>query len=161
MKSTLSKLVMVWVLLISPLAVAESPLKINEATEQHKKAYDEYFIQNHEKHIQQVADLVAFPTLAMAPEHAPDLKKAGEYLIKQLSDIGMKKATYHPAEGFPFVTAEWMEAKGQPTVIFYGHFDVQPVDKSRWDSDPFKADIRDKKMYGREGQRTIRATSLP
>jgi acetylornithine deacetylase/succinyl-diaminopimelate desuccinylase-like protein len=134
---------------LASFAVAETPLKLHEATEQQQKAYDEYFIQNHDKHLQQVADLVAFPTLAMVPEHASDLKKAGEYLITQLSDIGMKEAKYHPADGFPLVTAEWMEAKEQPTVIFYGHFDVQPVDKSRWDSDPFKADIRDNKVYGR------------
>ena len=107
---------------LASFAVAEVPLKLHEATEQQNTAYDEYFIQNHDKHIQQVADLVTFPTLAMVPEHAPDLKKAGGYLIKQLSDAGMKEATYHPAEGFPLVTAEWMEAKGQPTVIFYGHF---------------------------------------
>ena len=61
---------------ISSFALAESALKLHEATEQQHKAYDEYFIQNHDKHIQQVADLVAFPTLAMVPENAPGFKKS-------------------------------------------------------------------------------------
>jgi acetylornithine deacetylase/succinyl-diaminopimelate desuccinylase-like protein len=61
----------------------------------------------------------------------------------------MKKATYHPADGFPLVTAEWMEADGQPTVVFYGHYDIQPVVKERWNTDPYVTEIKDNKMYGR------------
>ena len=124
-------------------------LEINRASDEQLKAYDDFFKENHKRHIQEVIDLVAFPTLAMIPEHADDLIKAGEFLKKKMTAIGMENATVHPAGGFPLVTAEWMGAKGQPTVVFYGHFDGQPVDASRWDSDPFKAEIRDNKLYGR------------
>ncbi len=136
-------------LIFSSWAIAETPFKVNKASEQQTKAYDAYFNKHENKHLKQVSDLVAFPTLAMVPAHAPDLKKAGDYLVKELTAIGMKKATYHPADGFPIVTAEWMEAKNQPTVIFYGHFDVQPVVKEQWNTNPYKAEIKDNKMYGR------------
>ena len=121
----------------------------NKASAEQVGAYDAYFNTNHDKHINMVKELVAFPTLAMVPENAADLKKAGEYLVNVLEELGFDGATYHPAGGFPLVTAEWMKAEGQPTVLFYGHFDVQPVDKSRWDSDPFKAEIRGNRLYGR------------
>lgn len=124
-------------------------LTLNQATDKQLAAYDTWFTENHKRHLGEVAGLVAIPTLAMDPKHADDLMKAGAYLKERLTAIGMKNATIHPAGGFPLVTAEWMEAKDQPTVVFYGHFDVQPVDPSRWDSDPFKATIRDGKLYGR------------
>jgi acetylornithine deacetylase/succinyl-diaminopimelate desuccinylase-like protein len=123
--------------------------EVNHASDEQLVAYDKFFTENEERYLKEVADLVAFPTLAMDPERAGELVKAGEYLKKKLTDIGMENATVHPADGLPLVTAEWNGAMGQPTVLFYGHFDIQPVNKDRWDSDPFKAEIRDEKMYGR------------
>ena len=124
-------------------------IKVKHASDEQVKAYDAWFTKNEERHLKEVAELVAFPTLAMVVENAKDLIKAGEYLKAKLDAVGMAKATVHPGDGFPLVTAEWTGAEGQPTVLFYGHYDVQPADASRWDSDPFKAEIRDGKMYGR------------
>ncbi len=130
-------------------AAAGELLEVNHASDEQIKAYDAWFTENEERHLKDVADLVAFPTLAMVAENAEDLVKASEFLKEKLTASGMDNATVHPADGFPLVTAEWTGAKGQPTVLFYGHHDVQPVDASRWDSDPFKAEIRDGRMYGR------------
>jgi len=138
-----------FVLIFQITANAQEPLALNSGSAAQLEAYSKFFEENKARHLRQVADLIAIPTLAMVPDHAPDLKKAGEYLVNRLNDLGMEKAEYHPADGFPLVTAEWMHAEGQPTVVFYGHFDVQPADASRWKSDPFEADIRDNKMYGR------------
>jgi acetylornithine deacetylase/succinyl-diaminopimelate desuccinylase-like protein len=124
-------------------------IEINHASDDQLSTYDKWFTENEERHLKEVSDLVAFQTLAMDPGKAGELVKAGEYLKKKLTDIGINNATVHPGDGLPMVTAEWTGAKGQPTVLFYGHFDVQPADKSRWDSDPFKAEIRGDKMYGR------------
>ena len=124
-------------------------IEVNHATDEQLAAYDKWFTENEERHLKEVADLVAFPTLAMNPQNADDLKKAGEFLKNKLTDIGMKQATVHPGDGYPLVTAEWTGADGQPTVLFYGHFDAQPAYPERWESDPWKADIRDGKMYGR------------
>ena len=130
-------------------ATHQDALELERATDEQLAAYSQFFEDNKDAHLQQVAELVAFPTLAMIPENAPDLEKAGQYLVERITEIGMENAAYHPAGGFPLVTAEWMQAEGQPTVVFYGHFDVQPVVPERWDSDPFNAEIRDNKMYGR------------
>jgi acetylornithine deacetylase/succinyl-diaminopimelate desuccinylase-like protein len=124
-------------------------LEVNHASEAQLAAYDAWFTENEERHLKEVADLVAFPTLAMDPEKAGELVKAAEYLKEKLAALGMENPTVHPADGLPLVTAEWTGAEGQPTVLFYGHFDVQPADPARWDSDPWKAEVRDGKMYGR------------
>ena len=124
-------------------------LELNHATDEQLNSYDTWFSENEDRHLKDVADLVAFPTMAMVPDNADDLIKAGEFLQQKLTDVGLANATVHPADGFPLVTAEWTGVDNQPTVLFYGHFDVQPVDASRWDSDPFKAEIRDGRMYGR------------
>lgn len=93
-------------------------LEVNNASDEQLAAYDAWFTGNEERHLQEVADLVAFPTLAMDPEKGEELVKAAEYLKKKLDAIGMKKAKVHPADGLPLVTAEWTGAKGQPTVLF-------------------------------------------
>jgi acetylornithine deacetylase/succinyl-diaminopimelate desuccinylase-like protein len=123
-------------------------VKFNRASAAQAAAYDKFFKENQQRHLKDVADLVAFPTLRMDPKHHLDIQKAAKFLKAKLDAIGMQNVTIHPPE-FPFVTAEWMGAPGQPTVIVYGHFDVQPVVPSQWKSDPFKAEIRDGKMYGR------------
>ena len=124
-------------------------LKVNHASEKQLSAYDNFFKDNDERHLNELKELVAIPSLAMAPEHAPDVLKAAEWVKKKLDDIGMKNATIHETDGYYTLTAEWMDAPGQPTALFYGHFDVQPVTPNLWNTDPWKAEIRDGKMYGR------------
>ena len=112
-------------------------LKVNHASEQQVSAYDNFFKENDERHLNELKGLVAIPSLAMAPEHAPDVLKAAEWVKKKLDDIGMQNATIHNTDGYYTLTAEWMNAPGQPTALFYGHFDVQPVESaSHWNTDP-------------------------
>lgn len=124
-------------------------LKINHASEKQLSAYDNFFKENDERHLNELKELVAIQSLAMAPEHAPDVLKAAEFIKKKLDAIGMQNATIHKTDGYYTLTAEWMNAPGQPTALFYGHFDVQPVTPDLWSTDPWKAEIRDGKMYGR------------
>jgi len=124
-------------------------LKVNHASAEQIDAYDKYFRDNDERHLNGLKELVAIPSLAMAPEHAPDVLKAAEWVKKKLDDIGMKNATIHETDGYYTLTAEWMDAPGQPTALFYGHFDVQPVTPTLWNTDPWNAEIRDGRMYGR------------
>ncbi len=125
------------------------PDPVKHASEQQLAAYDHWFTRHEDRHLQELTDLIAIPTLAMDPAHAADLIQAAEYLKGKLTAIGMDNATVHPADGLPLVTAEWTGAEGQPTVLFYGHFDVQPADPSRWVSHPYKAEVRDGRLYGR------------
>jgi len=129
-------------------ADAPAGAEFNRATDAQVAAYDSYFKDNQERHLQVLADLVAIPTLRMDPNHAADIQQAAEFLKAKLDTVGMQNITIHLPD-YPFVTAEWMGAPGQPTALFYGHFDVQPAVASQWQSDPFKAEIRDGRMYGR------------
>ncbi len=128
---------------------ASAGVEIGHASEEQLSSYDTWFAENHERHLKELQELVAIPTRAMDPGDAEDLIRAAEVLKDKLSAIGMNEATVHAGDGLPIVTAEWMDAEGQPTVVFYGHFDVQPVDESKWDSPPFGGEIKDGKMFGR------------
>ncbi len=128
---------------------AGTQLKLNHASAEQIAAYDKYFKDNDERQLNVLKELVAIPSLAMAPEHAPDVLKAAEFIKKKLDDIGIKNATIHKTDGYYTLTAEWMEAPGQPTALFYGHFDVQPVTPKLWNTDPWKAEIKDGELYGR------------
>ena len=122
---------------------------VNHATKEQLDAYDEFFSQHYERHIKELTNLIAIPTLAMVEENKPKLMEASIYLKNKLDNIGLDNATVHDNTGNYFVTAEWQKNDDQPTVLFYGHFDVQPVNEDSWDSNPFNADLRDGKLYGR------------
>jgi len=125
-----------------------SQFTFNHASEVQTAAYDKFFQENQERHLGELAKLVAMPTLWMDPNHRADTQKAAEYLNGKLDAIGMQNVTIHLPD-YPFVMAEWMNAPGQPTALFYGHFDVQPAVPEKWDTDPYKAVIKDRKMFGR------------
>lgn len=97
-------------------------------------------------------ELASIPSIsALVAHHEQDFVKASTWLQKRLSAIGMQNSKVIPTEGpHPVVYAEWMKATGMPTVLIYGHYDVQPVDPLElWDTDPFKPVLRDGKFWGR------------
>jgi acetylornithine deacetylase/succinyl-diaminopimelate desuccinylase-like protein len=123
----------------------------NQMTYQDEKAmYDAWFEENFDRHVDELAEFVSIPTIGAEPEHAEDMQRGGQWLADKLTRIGMENATVHPtATGHPVVTAEWLHAEGQPTVLVYGHFDVQPVTGQPWDTDPFAPVIEGNRLYGR------------
>ena len=78
------------------------------------------------------------------------MERCASFLRGQLESIGMHKAALFPTQGHPIVYGEWLGAPGKPTVLFYGHYDVQPVDPlGLWISGPFQPTIRDGELYAR------------
>ena len=78
------------------------------------------------------------------------MERCASFLRGQLESIGMQKAALFPTQGHPIVYGEWLGAPGKPTVLFYGHYDVQPVDPlGLWISGPFQPTIRDGELYAR------------
>jgi acetylornithine deacetylase/succinyl-diaminopimelate desuccinylase-like protein len=124
-------------------------LVLNKATQKQLKEYESFFKENHKRHINELVELIAIPTMSMKPENKPELKKAANLLKGMLDTIGMENAEVHFTNELPVVTASYTQNKSQPTILFYGHFDVQPVAKERWKSDPFSAEIRSERLYGR------------
>ena len=115
----------------------------------------------------ELKEFLAIPSISALPDHQPDIQRTAQWLVDQFTAIGLRHAKINPTSGHPVVTADWLEAgPDKPTVLIYGHYDVQPVDPlDLWHSDPFKAEVRDNYFYGRgtsddKGQMFIHAKVL-
>jgi acetylornithine deacetylase/succinyl-diaminopimelate desuccinylase-like protein len=103
-----------------------------------------------EKQLQQLIEFVSIPSISTLPEHKPDIATAAQWLSAHLQAIGLQNVKIFPTELHPVVYAEWLGAPGQPTVLIYGHYDVQPVDPlDLWKSHPFKPEVREHFLYAR------------
>ncbi|GIO87200.1 peptidase M20 [Paenibacillus faecis] len=112
--------------------------------------YQAYFQQNREEHLKELGELLAIPSISALSEHKGDVLKAAEWIADSLRRAGMENVEIHPTDGHPVVYAEHLHAPGKPTVLVYGHYDVQPVDPLHlWETPPFEPSIRDGKLYAR------------
>jgi len=94
--------------------------------------------------------LLRIPSISADPDRKNDVRKAAEFVAGQLRDGGVETAEVIATDGHPIVYGEWLGAPDQPTVLVYGHYDVQPVvDPAEWTSDPFEPVIRDGKIWAR------------
>src|SRR5262249_13602404 len=85
----------------------------------------------------ELMEFVRFPTVSAQPEHAADLGRCAAWLADHLRGIGLEHVRVVPTRRHPLVYADWLRAPGRPTVLIYGHYDVQPVDPlSEWASPP-------------------------
>src|SRR5665213_379179 len=100
-------------------------------------------------HIDELKSWIAIPSISADPADRGDVRACCEWLVARLNEIGMK-AIVLETDGNPLAYGEWLGAPGKPTVLIYGHYDVQPVDPIElWKSPPFEGTVRDGKMYGR------------
>ncbi|WHY71667.1 dipeptidase [Fictibacillus enclensis] len=111
---------------------------------------EDYLLNNRDTHLSQLKDFLAIPSISTLPEHKGDIEKAAEWMAESLKRLGMDNVKVYETKGHPVVYGDWMKAEGKPTVLIYGHYDVQPVDPVElWHSPPFSAEIRDEKIYAR------------
>lgn len=105
--------------------------------------------------LDELVKLVAIPSVSSAPEHAADLHASAEHVRDRFAALGLDADIYSvtTAEGIvgkPAVVAHTPRVEGAPTVLLYAHHDIQPVgDVSRWTSDPYMAEVRGERIYGR------------
>ncbi|GAX89110.1 dipeptidase [Effusibacillus lacus] len=112
--------------------------------------YQQYFSANRDHHLNELKELLAIPSISALSEHKGDMQRASQWIADSLKKAGMDNVQIMPTKGHPVVYGEWLKAEGKPTVLIYGHYDVQPVDPMElWDSPPFEAVIRDEKIYAR------------
>src|SRR5207245_10044904 len=85
------------------------------------------------------------------PEHKPDIRRAAESCLNELRRAGLHAAGLIESDGGnPLVYAEWLDAPGKPTLLLYGHYDVQPPDPlDEWTSPPFEPTVRGDNLYAR------------
>ncbi len=111
----------------------------------------ETYISLHKEHF--LGDLITWlriPSISTLPEYRSDVMRAAEYTAEQLEQIGMECVEVIQTQGHPLVYAEWLKASGKPTVLVYGHYDVQPVDPIiLWQTPPFEPSIRSGKIFAR------------
>src|SRR6186713_1846185 len=105
---------------------------------------------NRDRYIDEMKRYLAIPSISALPEHKGDVRTCAEWTRDEMSRIGLQKCRLEETPGHPIVYGEWLGAPGQPTILFYGHYDVQPVDPLElWTSPPFEATIRDGEIYAR------------
>jgi acetylornithine deacetylase/succinyl-diaminopimelate desuccinylase-like protein len=106
--------------------------------------------QNHPRFLDELKALLRIPSVSTDPEHKDDCRKAAGVLLAELQRIGMENACLIEGEGHPLVYADWLHAAGKPTVLIYGHYDVQPTDPlDEWLSPPFEPVERNGNLYAR------------
>jgi acetylornithine deacetylase/succinyl-diaminopimelate desuccinylase-like protein len=100
--------------------------------------------------VNELAEFIRFPTVSAQPWHARDMIRCATWLADRLQAIGLDHVQIARTGGHPIVTADWLRALGEPTLLIYGHYDVQPPDPlGEWDSPPFQPSIRGQRLYGR------------
>jgi acetylornithine deacetylase/succinyl-diaminopimelate desuccinylase-like protein len=93
---------------------------------------------------------VRIPSVSGQPEHAIDCQAAANWLANDLGAAGIEHVAVEETGGHPVVYGDWLHAEGAPTVIVYGHYDVQPADPLElWETPPFEPVLRDGRMIGR------------
>ncbi|OFW06987.1 MAG: peptidase M20 [Acidobacteria bacterium RIFCSPLOWO2_02_FULL_68_18] len=105
---------------------------------------------NRDRYVEELKQYLAIPSVSALPQHAADVRRAAEWTADALRAAGVPHARLVETPGNPVVYGEWLGAPGRPTVLFYGHYDVQPVDPlDLWLTPPFEATVRDGEIYAR------------
>jgi acetylornithine deacetylase/succinyl-diaminopimelate desuccinylase-like protein len=113
--------------------------------------WSQYLDAHQARFIDELIDFVRIPSVSAAEAHVADVVAAGDWVVQRLQAAGMENVRIMPTEGHPVVYADWLHAgPGKPTVLIYGHFDVQPAEPFElWQTPPFDPQVRDGKLWGR------------
>ena len=109
-----------------------------------------YIEQNHDRYLRELIEFLRLPSISTNVGDPEEVKRAAEFVADQLRQSQMSEVEVVPTGGHPIVYAERIEDPSKPTVLVYGHYDVQPVDPLElWDSPPFDPQVRDGKLFAR------------
>jgi acetylornithine deacetylase/succinyl-diaminopimelate desuccinylase-like protein len=114
------------------------------------QATDTFVEQNQTRFLEELKDFIRIPSISTLPEHKPDVQRAAHFVADSLKRAGIENVEIIPTGGNPLVYGDWLHAPGKPTVLCYGHYDVQPPDPLElWQSPPFEPAVRDGNIYAR------------
>ncbi len=109
-----------------------------------------YIEENKDRSIDELSNFLRMESISSSPDHKEETYRCGKWVEDHLREMGMEKVEFIETKGHPIVYAEWMGAPGKPTVLLYGHYDVQPVDTIElWTTGPFEPTIRNGDIYAR------------
>ncbi|MFC4386781.1 dipeptidase [Gracilibacillus marinus] len=111
----------------------------------------EYLDENKSTHLEELKQFLKIPSVSTDSTYKKDVNRTAKFVADYLKEAGFQTVSVEETKGHPLVYAEWLEAgESAPTVLFYGHYDVQPVDPvEQWKSDPFDAEVREGRIYAR------------
>lgn len=110
----------------------------------------DFVSKHHQQNVEELKELLRIPSISSLSEHKEDMQKAASWIANKLNNIGMEHVEIVQTEGHPIIYADWLHQENAPTVLVYGHYDVQPVDPIHlWESPPFEPEIRDEKIFAR------------
>ena len=109
-----------------------------------------YYQQNHAAFLDGLQAFLRIPSISALSEHKPDIRRAAEFVRAELDAAGLAAAQLIEGDGNPLVYAEWTGAPAKPTLLLYGHYDVQPPDPlDEWKSPPFEPEVRGDDIFAR------------
>lgn len=109
-----------------------------------------YIDQHKNEHLAELGELLRIPSISAKSEHKGDIERAARWVAEKLKQIGMDQVEVIPTALHPLVYGEWLHAPGKPTVLFYGHYDVQPPEPLElWTSPAFEPTVRKGNLYAR------------
>lgn len=112
--------------------------------------WEKYLKENRERFTDELIAFLAIPSISALPEYTGEVQRAAEWVAKRLFAAGVANARVLPTGGHPVVYGDWLQAPSKPTILIYGHFDVQPVDPlSLWTTPPFEPTVRKGRVYAR------------
>jgi len=112
--------------------------------------WKEYLQKNASGYLKELIAFLRIPSISSLPEHAADVRRAADWVADRLKTAGIEDVQILPTKGHPVVYGQWLHAAGKPTILIYGHFDIQPVDPLElWTQPPFEPAVTDDRLYAR------------
>lgn len=112
--------------------------------------WQQYLVQHRERFLAELQEFLRIPSISFLPEHTADVRRAGEWVVGRMRAAGIPTVELLETGGHPVVYGEVLAGPEKPTILIYGHFDVQPVDPLElWSTPPFDPQVRDGRLYAR------------
>ena len=109
-----------------------------------------YIENNRGRYVDELKEFLRIPSISTLAENKADMQTAAQFVADKLKDAGLNKIEIFQTEGHPLIYGEWLGTPGKPTVLIYGHYDVQPVDPiDLWSSQPFEPTIVGDNIFAR------------
>lgn len=111
---------------------------------------DRYLSEQRSLHLEQLKEFLSIPSISTLSEFKSDVRRGAMWLAEHLQTIGFEHVELLETPGHPVVYADWLSEPGRPTVLIYGHYDVQPVEPLElWETPPFEPAVRGDRIYAR------------
>lgn len=113
-------------------------------------AVEAFVDSNRARFLEELKSLLRIPSISTLPENRPDIERAAEFAAQAMRSAGLENVEVIPTGHHPLVYSDWLHAEGKPTVLCYGHYDVQPVDPiEEWKTPPFEPTLKKGNLYAR------------